>query len=148
MRTALAPRFRSGRTTFQLPSRRGGQALGIDLARTGAAPRIAPPVSGGDVRAYLFSDLRRHDLGAALAESRADRGVAPEQFLTPPLWGLARSGPYLHDGRAPTVEDAILLHGGEALAARDRFAALNEEERAPIRIFLTSLTRARRMVAP
>ena len=96
----------------------------------------------------LFSDLKRHDVGQALAEPRPDRGALAAQFLTRPLWGLARSRPYLHDARAPTLEDAILLHGGEAQEARDAYAALTEPERAPIRVYLMSLTRARRMVSP
>jgi CxxC motif-containing protein (DUF1111 family) len=96
----------------------------------------------------LFSDLKRHHMGAALAERRADGGVDADVFLTRPLWGIARSRPYLHDGRAPTLEDAILLHGGEAQASRDAFAALSEADRAPLRVFLTSLTRAERLVAP
>jgi CxxC motif-containing protein (DUF1111 family) len=85
-------------------------------------------------------------MGPGLAEPRADRGVAGAMFLTRPLWGVARSRPYLHDGRAATLEDAILLHGGEAQAARDAFAKLLDSERAPLRIFLTTLTRAKRLV--
>lgn len=116
----------------------------------GAEPRIAPDPQGATgatgARAYLYSNLKRHDLGPGLAEPRADCGVAGTLFLTRPLWGVARSRPYLHDGRAATMEDAILLHGGEAQAARDAYAKLKDSERAPVRVFLTSLTRARRLV--
>jgi CxxC motif-containing protein (DUF1111 family) len=97
---------------------------------------------------HLFSDLKRHDVGPQLKETRADRGVAREQFLTRPLWGLARSRPYMHDGRAPTIEDAIRFHAGEAQAEREAYDALTEAERAGIRIYLTALTRARRMISP
>jgi CxxC motif-containing protein (DUF1111 family) len=61
--------------------------------------------------------------------------------LTRPLWGLAESPPYLHDGRAATIPEAILAHGGEAKEARDAFAALSPESQANVHIFLLSLTR-------
>ncbi|TKD09255.1 di-heme oxidoredictase family protein [Polyangium fumosum] len=133
---------------YSLPSREGGAEVRVDLAADAAAPRITPPFDGGPLRVYLYSDLKRHDMGPGLAEKQADRGVRPGTFLTRPLWGVARSRPYLHDARAPTLEDAILLHGGEAQAARDAFAALSESERADLRVFLTSLTRARRLSVP
>lgn len=133
-------------TTFVLPSREGGANVSVDLAREGAEPRLTASSLDGKMRAFLFSDLKRHDLGPALAEPRSDRGVAGNLFLTRPLWGVARSGPYLHDGRAPTLEDAVLAHGGEAQKSRDAFAALSDGDRGGIRVFLTSLTRAKRMV--
>ncbi|MFT3773222.1 MAG: di-heme oxidoredictase family protein [Minicystis sp.] len=140
------PSLPLGSTTFVLPSRAGGGSIAVDLAADAAEPRIVASQEDGKVRAFLFSDLKRHDLGEALAEPRADRGVAGKLFLTRPLWGVARSGPYLHDGRAPTLEEAILAHGGEAQAARDGYAALADPERGTVRLFLTSLTRARRLV--
>ena len=69
-------------------------------------------------------------------------------FLTRPLWGVARSRPYLHDAHAPTLEAAILLHGGEAKKARDAYEAMTDPERGAIRLFLTTLTRAPRMTVP
>jgi CxxC motif-containing protein (DUF1111 family) len=87
-------------------------------------------------------------MGPDLAEARPDRGVPGQLFVTRPLWGVARSRPYLHDAHAPTLEDAILLHGGEAQASRDAYAAMTDPERAAIRVLLTSLTRARRMIVP
>jgi hypothetical protein len=130
-----------------LPHRYGGPALVLDLASDAAAPRIAPAAEDGALRVRLYSDLRRHRMGPTLAEDRPERGVPADEYLTPPLWGVARSRPYLHDGRAPTLEDAILLHGGEAQAAADAYAALDDAGRAPLRVFLTSLVRARRLVA-
>lgn len=141
------PSMRLSSTRWSLPARRtDGPDLVIDLAREGAEPRLEPDEDGG-VEVRLYSDLKRHDMGPLLAEDRSEAGVPGSHFITPPLWGIARSRPYLHDGRAPTLEDAILLHGGEAQASAEAFAALSEEERAPLRIFLTSLTRAGRMVA-
>ena len=130
-------------TVFRLPTRlTDGPDFEVDMQSEAAQPRL----DGTEVR--LFSDLKRHHMGDALAESREDAGLAADLFLTRPLWGIARSRPYLHDARAPTLEDAILLHGGEAQASRDAFAALDEIERAPLRVFLTSLTRAERLTTP
>ena len=140
------PSLPLGGTTFVLPSRTGGAGVSVDLAQDGAEPRLVPGKQDGATRAFLFSDLKRHDLGDALAEPRADRGVSGRLFLTRPLWGVARSGPYLHDGRAPTLEEAILAHGGEAQDARDAYASLADPERGTVRLFLTSLTRAKRLV--
>ena len=93
------------------------------------------------------SEAPRHgrgigDAGAAGRDSRA------RVFLTRPLWGLAETAPYLHDGRAPTVHDAIVMHGGEATAARDAYLALDEQGRASIRVFLTSLAREPKLFVP
>jgi hypothetical protein len=121
----------------------------IDVAKDGDGPKIEPKY-GGHTTPYLvhlFSDLKRHDMGPGLAS--APQGAIPASvFLTRPLWGLATTAPYLHDGRAPTVDDAIRLHGGEAQAARDAYLALDESGRASIRIYLTSLTRAPKLFVP
>ncbi len=96
----------------------------------------------GSDQVMLFSDLRRHDLGPALAD-RVDHpdGIPRAEFLTRPLWALAETPPYLHDGRAATIPEAILAHGGEAQAARDAFAALPPEAQRELHVFLLSLTR-------
>lgn len=61
------------------------------------------------------------------------------EWRTPPLWGLADAAPYLHDGRAKTVEQAILMHGGEATQSMERYQGLPELERARILAFLSTL---------
>jgi cytochrome c peroxidase len=134
-------------TVYELASRDGKARLRIDLSRQGAAPRIAR-AADGRVHVFLFSDLRRHVMGPLLREARGYRGVSAAEFLTRPLWGLARSAPYLHDGRSATLDHAILQHGGEADEARRRYEKLSDEERAPLRIYLTSLTRMPRMMVP
>lgn len=136
------------RTVFTLAGRDGLDDLALDLLTEGAEPRLRPDAITGEIAVPLYSDLKRHAMGDALAEPRDDAGVAADVFITPPLWGIARSRPYLHDARAPTIEDAILLHGGEAQASRDAFDALHEEDRAPLRVFLTSLTRGERLTSP
>ncbi|MEM9193764.1 MAG: di-heme oxidoredictase family protein [Myxococcota bacterium] len=120
-----------------------GGTVEVDLAREGAEPRA---VCDSGCSLALFSDLRRHDMGPGLADSRPERGVPASHFLTPPLWGIARSRPYLHDGRASTLHDAIRLHGGDAADSRDAYLALPHHEQGAIRAYLTSLTRARRLV--
>ena len=134
-------------TKYVLTNRSGGPALEVDLATEGAEPRISSTVPG-TLPVYLYSDLKRHDMGPALADKGAEQGVVSFLFMTPPLWGLMRSRPYLHDARAQALPLAILAHGGEAKAARDKYAALSEDGRAPLNIFLTTLIRARRLDVP
>ena len=123
----------------------------IDVARDGDGPKIAPKYGGSGRTPYLvnlFSDLKRHDMGDALA-TRASQGTIPARvFLTRPLWGLAETAPYLHDGRAPTLHDAIALHGGEAANAREAYLALDEADRAGVRVFLASLSRQPKLFVP
>ena len=95
---------------------------------------------------FLFSDLKRHRMGEALADHSPERlpdgrNVPADEWLTRPLWGLADSAPYMHDGRAQNVEEAILLHGGEAKSAVQLYQALSDRERGQLRMFLMSLSR-------
>jgi hypothetical protein len=101
----------------------------------------------GSIDVPLFSDLKRHDMGVALAESAdfADPRRNRE-FITARLWGVADTAPYLHDGRATTLTEAILLHGGEAHTARDAFAALSQRRRAQLIGFLGTLRTPRKGV--
>jgi CxxC motif-containing protein (DUF1111 family) len=87
----------------------------------------------------LYSDLLLHDMGDALADDRPDGGASGREWRTTPLWGLRLIREFLdgdafllHDGRARTIDEAILLHGGEAQGARDRFAALSPADRAAL----------------
>jgi CxxC motif-containing protein (DUF1111 family) len=66
-------------------------------------------------------------------------GATRQEWRTPPLWGLRDSAPYLHDGRAATIEQAVALHGGEAQKTAQRFFALTPEERLQVMTFLKSL---------
>jgi CxxC motif-containing protein (DUF1111 family) len=87
-------------------------------------------------------------MGEALASPASQESIPARVFLTRPLWGLADTAPFLHDGRAPTVHEAIVLHGGEAAASRDSYLALDDEERAGLRVFLTSLSRQPKLFVP
>jgi hypothetical protein len=121
--------------------------------------RNGPPLQNHDTTVigypiFPFSDFRRHDMGPELADPvlgappstphKGDR-IGPQipasYFLTRPLWGLADSGPYLHDGRALTLHDAIVAHGGEARSVRDAYLAQPEEKKRALHVFLLSLAR-------
>jgi hypothetical protein len=106
----------------------------VDLSRTSAG---FDRTRSGGIEVPLFADLKRHDMGPELAESFGS-DLDPF-FTTARLWGVADTAPYLHDGRATTLEEAILLHGGEAADARDAFASASPGERAQVLWFLRSL---------
>ncbi len=89
----------------------------------------------------IYSDLKRHDMGDALADSRGFRGIPASDWMTPPLWGVASSGPFLHDGRAPNITTAIEAHGGEGAASAKAYEALSLEDSAALRVFLQTLSR-------
>jgi CxxC motif-containing protein (DUF1111 family) len=106
-------------------------AFVIDVAKDGDGPKIEPKFASPTTPylVSLFSDLKRHDMGEALA-SPAPQGTIPARvFLTRPLWGLAETAPYLHDGRAPTVHEAIIHHGGEAAAGATRTSVSRKTSR-------------------
>ena len=87
----------------------------------------------------LYSDLLLHNVGTGDGIRQADSTASPEEMKTPPLWGVRFRRPLLHDGSAATVEDAISRHAGEAQAARQGFARLDDHSRASLLAFLGSL---------
>ncbi|MEO0324595.1 MAG: di-heme oxidoredictase family protein [Myxococcota bacterium] len=87
----------------------------------------------------LYSDLLLHDMGPELADGVPMRDATGFEFRTQPLWGVAAAAPYLHDGRADTLDEAIRFHGGEARAARDGYAELASDARDALLAFLESL---------
>ena len=106
-----------------------------------AGPSPIPAIQGRAVR--LFSDLLLHDMGPGLADGRPDGDASGQEWKTAPLWGLRVMRDFLdgdaflmHDGRAATVEEAILMHGGEAQAARDAFDALAPSDRDAVLDFV------------
>jgi CxxC motif-containing protein (DUF1111 family) len=66
-------------------------------------------------------------------------GAGAREWRTPPLWGLRDSAPYLHDGRADTIADAVALHGGESQRSAEAFFRLSPRERQQVELFLQSL---------
>ncbi|WP_374445893.1 di-heme oxidoredictase family protein [Stella sp.] len=109
---------------------------------TGSHPD-RPELSGQ--RIWPYTDLLLHDMGEGLADGRPEGLADGREWRTPPLWGLGLTETvngnafYLHDGRARTVLEAILWHGGEAEAARVRVAAMTRPEREALLAFLRSL---------
>ncbi len=94
---------------------------------------------------WPYTDLLLHDMGDALADGRPDYLAGGSEWRTPPLWGVGLSQAvngtkqYLHDGRARTVEEAIVWHGGEAEAAKNTFTHLDREQRKALTSFVKSL---------
>ena len=87
----------------------------------------------------LYSDLLVHDMGPLL-DDRVDQATATgREWRTAPLWGVSRRTRYLHDGRAQSLEAAIVAHGGEARRARQRFRTLPAADRSRLIAFLKSL---------
>lgn len=93
----------------------------------------------GPFPVQIYSDLKRHYMGEELIEAQEQGGVDTTTFLTLALWGVGNTGPWMHDGRATTLGEAIMLHGGDASAVRDNYAALPEESQQDLLTFLKSL---------
>ena len=108
--------------------------MSIDLTKGAPNFKKAP---GGGIRVPLFADLKRYNMGPELAESTG--GAIDFFYTTARLWGIADSAPYLHDGRAATLTEAIMAHGGEAQSIRNNFAALNNQQKIELLTFLRSL---------
>jgi hypothetical protein len=118
-------------------------------------PRLKPN-SDGTIDAPIFSDLKTHDMGKYLSDLEPPRpaqgtdvaGITtvPNRYLTRPLWGVADSGPWLHDGRATTLREAILLHGdsstgsgSDAAPVIDAFEKLLPNQQQAVVDFLLTL---------
>jgi len=108
---------------------------------TGASPLSALE----DQLIWPYTDLLLHDMGEGLADGRPVGEASGREWKTPPLWGLGLiedvSGHtrFLHDGRARSLEEAVLWHGGEARDSRDAFANLHADERRALLSFLEDL---------
>ncbi len=124
--------------TYSFPEIHAKPALNVYYgADLNAGPAGFDLSGGGGIRVPLFSDLKRHDMGPGLAEDFGDDLDA--EFVTARLWGIADTAPYLHDGRALTLTDAILMHGGDAQGARDAFDVLADQQRIEVLSFLRTL---------
>jgi CxxC motif-containing protein (DUF1111 family) len=102
-----------------------------------------PEISSQSI--YPYTDLLLHDMGEDLADHRPDFEASGSEWRTPPLWGIGLTrvvnghNNFLHDGRAQSLMEAILWHGGEAQAARDKVRAMSKEDRDALIKFLESL---------
>ncbi|WP_245593433.1 di-heme oxidoredictase family protein [Azospirillum halopraeferens] len=129
-------------------------AAGAELfAATGCAACHRPTLVTGDDPAaprlsnrtlYAYTDLLLHDMGEDLADGVAAGEATGRDWRTAPLWGLRAAGAegemaLLHDGRARGVAEAVLWHGGEAAAARQRFLEMPVADRQRLIRFVGSL---------
>lgn len=133
------PVIRVGQTIFGVI---GCATCHIPLLQTGAHPTI-PAVSNQTIRPY--TDLLLHDMGSGLADNRPDFLASGREWRTAPLWGIGltktvlQGAGFLHDGRARTLPEAVLSHGGEAFGSREAFRLLPAPLRSALLAFLGSL---------
>jgi CxxC motif-containing protein (DUF1111 family) len=94
---------------------------------------------------HAYTDLLLHDMGAGLADNMGEGVATGSEWRTPPLWnigltaGVSGGEAYLHDGRARSLEEAILWHGGEAEVSKEAFRNMSAADRAALIKFLKSL---------
>ncbi|MFQ5775543.1 MAG: di-heme oxidoredictase family protein [Kiloniellaceae bacterium] len=120
----------------------GCAACHVPRMTTGVHPE-APALS--HLVFHPYSDFLLHDMGEGLADGRPEYQASGREWRTPPLWGIGLSGRingntyYLHDGRARSLMEAVLWHGGEAEISREAVLAMPKLERAALVAFLESL---------
>jgi len=95
--------------------------------------------SGAILTAFLYSDLLLHDMGEDLADGFVQGSATGSEFRTAPLWRVSERQHFLHDGRAKTILDAILAHGGQASGAVAAFKALSAADRQALLDFLNGI---------
>lgn len=133
------PQVLAGKTLFH---RAGCQSCHIPQFTT-AADAAEPELANQPIRPY--TDLLLHDMGEGLADHRPEFEASGREWRTPPLWGIGLTetvsghSQFLHDGRARNLLEAILWHGGEAEAARQKVLGFDREQREALLSFLESL---------
>jgi len=133
------PQVRRGREVFFAAR---CDSCHVSTWRTGTNPDF-PELSNQTIHPY--TDLLLHDMGEGLADGRTEFDATGREWRTPPLWGVGLVPTvnghsfYLHDGRARNLVEAILWHGGEALASREFFRLASAEDRAALVAFLKDL---------
>lgn len=130
-RLVMSASARAGETVFATT---GCGGCHIPSLATGNNP--VPALSNQVVN--LYSDLLLHDMGS-LGDGIAQGAAAPREMRTAPLWGVRARAPYLHDGRAPTLDAAIRAHDGEAAIVRNRYLGLGAGARQQLLDFLGTL---------
>jgi cytochrome c peroxidase len=142
----------------RFPNGRSLLSQGLDISNPLRFDLTRDAIENGDVRigngqklgalrrdnqgraiAEVFTDLRRHDMGPGLAESVDETGAGASVFMTRALWGAGSTPPYMHDGRATTLTEAIFEHGGDAQQARANFVALSTAQKGQLVAFLKNL---------
>ena len=87
----------------------------------------------------LYSNLLLHNVMEPGFRGMAEPGADVGFYRTPPLWGIVDTAPYMHDGRAETLRDAIEMHAGEALGVRNAYLALSPMDQEAVLRFLEDL---------
>jgi CxxC motif-containing protein (DUF1111 family) len=138
-RTPDNPEIQSGKSLFL---EIGCESCHKKTLKTG----FSPIQSLSNKEFHPYTDLLLHDMGSGLDDGYTEGSAKTYEWRTPPLWGLGLSpnsqgGQYflLHDGRAKSIEEAILLHGGEGTKSKNNFQQLSEKDKKAILKFLNSL---------
>jgi CxxC motif-containing protein (DUF1111 family) len=132
-------RFQRGLKNFRAAN---CQSCHVESWKT-AEKGVFKELAGQHFRPY--TDLLLHDMGPGLADGRPDFEADGQEWRTPPLWGVGliptvnHHSRYLHDGRARSLEEAVLWHGGEALESRNKVLSFSKEQRDDFFFFLGSL---------
>jgi CxxC motif-containing protein (DUF1111 family) len=126
------------------PARGGSQEPGVLQGQQlftsiGCAVCHVPELAGATGPVPLFSDLLLHDVMPAGFRGMAEPGAGVGLYRTPPLWGIGDTAPYMHDGRAATLAEAVLAHDGEAARVVARYQALPLADRRALDRFLQDL---------
>ncbi|MCA8953792.1 MAG: c-type cytochrome [Planctomycetes bacterium] len=130
---SLPPPERGGSTDPRVAQ---GEAL---FTSVGCAVCHIPTLMGSTGPVPLYSNLLLHDLMPSTYRGMAEPGAAAGYFRTPPLWGIAHTAPYMHDGRAEDLRGAIAMHGGEAAGVRANYQALTASDQDALILFLEDL---------
>lgn len=113
------------------------EKIGCAVCHRPSFTAVSPLAALNDRKVRAFSDFLLHDVGTG---DGIIQGPAPANVLrTPPLWGVSASAPYLHDGSAVTIRDAIRRHANQAAAARKAFEDLSRDEQEALLDFLDSI---------
>jgi CxxC motif-containing protein (DUF1111 family) len=133
------PRASEGEQLFHAVGCAGCHVATLRTGRLRGVPEVSNQVI------HPYTDLLLHDMGPGLADDRPDFRASGREWRTPPLWGIGLVQTvnghtnFLHDGRARSLLEAVMWHGGEAQRARDRVRGFTAEQRAALVAFLESL---------
>ncbi len=114
------------------------EGLGL-FHEIGCAICHIPSLPGPNGPVPLYSNLLLHDVMPTDFRGMSEPGAPSGMFQTPPLWGIKDTAPYMHDGRAEDLQDAILAHYSEAEQVRQNYEALTDRQKAALILFLEDL---------
>ncbi|MCA8963226.1 MAG: hypothetical protein KDC38_22045, partial [Planctomycetes bacterium] len=126
------------------PQRKNPTDLGVLrgevlFEEVGCAKCHVPSLMGANGPVNLYSDLLLHDVMPGTYRGMAETGAPAGFFRTTPLWGASESAPYMHDGSAETIQQAIKMHDGEAAGVRAAYNALDGLEKRALVGFVLDL---------